>query len=466
MTRPSRLVLVKEIREMRRDARLAAAVWLCFLLVAVASVGGFRHYQMMAQQKVEAAQTERTRWLNLPDFGLHGAAHFGLYVFKPETLLTAFDPGVEQFLGVSVWLEAHKQNKFVYRPLQDAAPVQRFFYVTPAAAIQLFGPLLIVLLGCSAFAGERDQGTLRQLASIGVDGRSLLLGKATAIAGALLLVLLPAVAVAIAAGLGSGAGIPWLRLALLAFVYCLYLGAFLGLTLAITARAESARSALALLLAIWVVNGFLVPRAAAEVADWAAPLPSATAWQAEMETEIRDGHAHALEFQVKQELLARYGLENADTLPVNWRGIMLQRGEEQNYPVFDAHFGQLFDKVRQQDIFFQWGGLLAPALTVQSLSMGLAGSDFEHHQHFVRAAEDHRRVIQKTLNEELTLHPEKEWGEYSAGPEVWARVPEFRYGLPDPRDLSWHYAPAALILAGWFVFAWLLALRATTALRP
>lgn len=466
MMRAIGLIAVKECREMWRDARVLLAVGFGFILIGAVSLGGVRHYQIVAHEKAEAAEVERARWLNLGDYGPHSAAHHGLYVFKPQSMLTAFEPGTEQYLGVSVWLEAHKQNQFNYRPMQDAAPVQRFSVLTPASAFQLLGPLIIILLGFNAFAGERDQGTLRQLASTGVVGRELLFGKAVAVAGALFLVLLPALSVAIVVLATSSADLPWPRLILLGAVYMLYLGVFLGLTLAVSALMRSARAALVLLLAIWVVNGFLLPRAVVEVAERIAPLPSAREWRAQMEAEERDGHEVTAEHVVKRELLQQYGVESEDALPVNWRGVLLQRGEEQNYPVFDKHFNRLFDDIRRQDEIYQWGGLFAPALSVQSLSMGLAGSDFEHHRAFVRAAEDHRRLIQKTVNNELALHPEAEWGAYRAGPELWARVPEFRYDMPDLQDVSWRYAPAALVLAGWFVVAWGLALRAATRLRP
>jgi ABC-2 type transport system permease protein len=465
MMRGIRLVLVKELRDMSRDARLLFAICLGVLLVAAASVGAYQHYQRVAREKADAAQAERARWLNLKDYNPHGAAHHGIYVFKPESPLTAFDPGTERFLGVSVWLEAHKQNQFVYRPMQDAAPVQRFSTVTPAAAVQLIGPLIIILLGFNAFAGERDQGTLRQLLSLGTDGRILLLGKAAAIAVALALVLLPALILLIAAGIDTQASMPWRRLVLLIFVYIIYLGTFLAISLAVSAFANSARSALAVLLAIWVFNGFLVPRGFVELADLALPLPSVSAWRAELEADMRDGHAPAVEQKVKQDLLKQYGVETVEALPVNWRGVMLQRGEEQNYPIFDAHFARLFDRIRWQDQVYQWGGVFAPMLALQSLSMGLASSDFEHHRQFVRAAEDHRRIIQKTVNEELTLHPEEEWGDYIAGPDLWARVPEFRYELPEPSALAWHYVSAALILAAWFAVSWGAALTAASKLR-
>ena len=95
-------------------------------------------------------------------------------------------------MGVAVWLEAHKQNDFRYRPAQDATAVARFGELSAAAVLQLLVPLLIILLGFSAFAGERDLGTLRQLLSLGVRPRDLAAGKALGVASALGLLLVPA----------------------------------------------------------------------------------------------------------------------------------------------------------------------------------------------------------------------------------------------------------------------------------
>jgi ABC-2 type transport system permease protein len=461
-----RLIALKDLREMRRDARLICALALFAALLLAAALGGWRHHQTVAREKAEAAHSERSRWLDLGQYNPHGAAHHGLYVFKQQGPLGFFDPGIEGFLGVGVWLEAHRQNDFVYRPLQDAAPVQRFSQLSPAMALQTLGPLVIILLAFSAFAGEREQGTLRQTLSLGIGGCRLLIGKAGAIAAVLVIALAPPMAVAVLAAWCSREPIPWARSSLLALVYLVYLSAFLGLGLAVSARARSARAALASLLAFWTITCFLAPRATAELAAWLYPLPSAVGWQAEMEAEIRASHAPASEAEVKRALFAEYGVDREEDLPVNWRGVMVQRDEEQNYPVFDRHFGRLFQRIRDQDAVYQWGGLAAPVLALQALSMGLAGSDFEHHRSFVRAAEDHRRIIQKTLNEELIRHPETDWGVYEAGPELWARVPPFRYEAPGLEVFPRHYFPAALALAAWFLAAWWAALRAAKAMRP
>ena len=95
------------------------------------------------------------------------------------------DTGIDPYVGVAAWLEAHKQNEFKYRPAQDRTAVQRFGELTAAEVLQVLLPLFIVLMTFSAFSGEREQGTLRQLLSLGVRPRELLAGKALGVAAAL-----------------------------------------------------------------------------------------------------------------------------------------------------------------------------------------------------------------------------------------------------------------------------------------
>src|SRR3546814_4857845 len=63
--------------------------------------------------------------------------------------------------------------------------------------LQVLLPLLIVLTGFSAFAGERESGTLRQVMSLGVSSRTLLLGKLLGTSAAVGLVALPAILIGV-----------------------------------------------------------------------------------------------------------------------------------------------------------------------------------------------------------------------------------------------------------------------------
>ena len=60
-----------------------------------------------------------------------------MYAFKPKSPLAMVDTGVDPYIGVAVWLEAHKQNEFKFRPAQDRTAVQRFGEMTGAEVLQL-----------------------------------------------------------------------------------------------------------------------------------------------------------------------------------------------------------------------------------------------------------------------------------------------------------------------------------------
>jgi ABC-2 type transport system permease protein len=107
--------------------------------------------------------------------------------------------------------------------------------------------LLIILLSFSTFAGEREQGTLRQLLSLGVKKTDLAWGKALGVAGALGALIIPAtvigvIALALTSENGSlAAGAP--RMALMFASYMLYFIAFIGASLGVSARAKSSQMA-------------------------------------------------------------------------------------------------------------------------------------------------------------------------------------------------------------------------------
>ena len=98
----------------------------------------------------------------------HAAAHYGAFVFKPVQPLSAIDPGLDPFVGVFVFLEAHKQQLARHRPIEDATPTRRLGQLTPASAALVLLPLLVVTLTFSSFAAERESGNA---AAADGDGR-------------------------------------------------------------------------------------------------------------------------------------------------------------------------------------------------------------------------------------------------------------------------------------------------------
>ena len=238
-------IVRKEFTDVVRDGRFRWCAALVGALLLV-SLGHGWVQSRQAQQELAAAQaTAREHWESQGEKNPHSAAHYGIYAFKPRLALSFVDEGVDPYTGTSVWLEAHRQNDFLMRPAQDATAAQRIGALTAAQVLQLLVPLLIILLTFGALAGEREQGTLRQLLATGVGRSSLALGKALGVAGALALLLVPAAIVGAAAlvvGSPGPAASALARGTVLAGVYLAYFAAFVGLSLAVSARAPARRA--------------------------------------------------------------------------------------------------------------------------------------------------------------------------------------------------------------------------------
>jgi ABC-2 type transport system permease protein len=452
----------KEFTEMLRDGRFRWAAAIVFALLLASIVMGGKHYRDVKRQHDLARAETRDQWLRQPAKNPHSAAHYGIYAFKPKMLPALLDRGVDGYVGQSVWLEAHKQNEFKFRPAQDSTAVQRFGELTAATVMQLLIPLLIILLSFSAFAGEREAGTLRQLLSLGVKKTDLAWGKALGIAGALAVLIVPATIIGVVAlaltsengMLGSNAP----RMALMFAGYLLYFGVFIGVALAVSAKVRSSQMALVVLLAFWIVNGLIAPRAIADVAKRAYPTPSAFAFQQSIDREMQqgpDGHdtADKRAEALKQRVLKQYGVDKLEALPVSFAGISLQESEEHGNVVFDKHYGALWNRFDEQNRLKQLAAVFAPMLAINSLSMGLAGTDFAHHRDFAAAAESYRRMLVKKMNDDMTVNAGKQDFSYLAQPAVWQSVAGFEYDAPSAGWALRNQAFSVALLALWFVAA-------------
>src|SRR5688572_9387659 len=131
----------KEMKETFRDGRFQISAVIVFVLLAASLGAGWKHYTNLRVQHEEARVAERGNWLTQDQKNPHSAAHYGIYAFKPKSQLSMIDTGVDPYVGVSVWLEAHKQNEFKFRPAQDATSIQRFGELTAAVVLQLLIPL-------------------------------------------------------------------------------------------------------------------------------------------------------------------------------------------------------------------------------------------------------------------------------------------------------------------------------------
>ncbi|MBA4148622.1 MAG: DUF3526 domain-containing protein [Verrucomicrobia bacterium] len=430
----------KEILELVRDGRLRWLGALMALLLIAAFSLGWVEQKRVGSERAEALLEERENWLEQGDKNPHGASHDGMHVFKPLSPLAFFDPGVDGYLGTSVKLESHRQNHIEHPPAADFGGLQRFGAITPAFLLQSMAPLLLILAAFAAFAGEREQGTLRQALSCGASPMALLGGKFLAViavvGGVLVLALLGAVALVLMQGTSTGGGTEVGRLLVLALGYALYCAGFVALTLAVSARVRAARSALVIMLGFWALTVFVAPRLMPHVVRSVVTLPSLQEFDHALRqglSTVPDGHntQDAYIQERVHKLLIKHNVMHPADLPFNIHGLIMQEGEERSIPIIDRHFGSLWDRIDKQTRVRLWFGLLAPSLAIESFSMSLSGTDFAHHRDFAKAAEKQRRILIQTLNDDMMNNSKFGDHGYVATREVWERVPEFQYKTPD-----------------------------------
>jgi ABC-2 type transport system permease protein len=451
----------KEFTEVVRDGRFRWAAGVVLVLLVAALLLGWQHFREVREQQAEAARLDREVWLSQGERNPHSAAHFGRYAFKPSPPLSFVDRGINSYTGVAIWMEAHYQNSARFRPVEEATTAGRFGELTAAIILQLLVPLLVILLAFALFAGEREAGTLRQLLSLGVRARDLAAGKALGVSAALLLLLVPATLIGAAAlafaaapdGMSASVG----RFLLLALSYLLYFGAFLGLSLAVSARARSARVALVALLAFWIVSSLVVPRVAADVSERLYPAPSRTEFWRDVQRDLRegiDGHnpADRRREELRQRLLAQYNVARVEDLPVNFSGIALQAGEEYGNQVFDRHYARLWGAYERQNRTHEALAVVSPLLAIRSVSMGVAGTDWAQHRRFAEAAETYRRDLQRQLNNDLAYNS-RTGQTYLANASLWEQSPPFVYEPPGMGWIMRHHAWSFALLVLWFVVA-------------
>lgn len=441
------LIARKDIREFVRDGRMAWAGGLVLVLLLTAIALGWQHQSTLQSERVAGQALDYDAWLNQGERHPHNAADQGMHVFKPQPPLSILDPGIDPFVGSTIWLQAHRQSETKFRPAQDATGLKRFGDLSPAWLLQVLAPLLIIILGFNAFATEREQGTLRQLLSLGVTGRKLLWGKALALTAALGVLLVPGTVIGIGAVLsGSGQamlGDVLVRLLLLGLAYGLYLGAFIFLVLGVSALCTRARTALFILLAIWICTVLIAPRTIADLAGKAYPSPTRLGFESALSSDLGAASETAWteNFNVSQAW--------DPALPLNQWGRALQVDDRSGYGVLDEHFGELWDTFEKQQKLQEIIGVVSPVVSLRAFSMAAAGTDFSHHRDFSEAAERQRRLLQEIVSDDLVLNADTlgdRHFSYKAGPEFWAKFPRFEYRSPSASFALREHWPGLAVL--------------------
>lgn len=456
----------KDGLEFRRDRRALVAAILVVLLAVAAVATAYVHVSGYERDRTAAETRDRQTWLSQGARNPHGAAHFSSWAMRPLTTLAIVEPGIAPYAGSGIWMEAHKQNPARNRPQQDTAAAFDVGQFSLAWLLQFVVPLLLLVSGASAIAREREQGTLRLMFASGADERRIVGGKLLSLS---LTILFPVFALT-AVALAAAALVPEARMNAEALRAILWLGANgLGLTvvtliaLAISCRSRSVSQAVVMAAFVWLAGTIIVPRVAVGVAGAIIPSPTPSQFAATLAAEHAkvDGSHGGGDAAFEKAVLAKYGVGKIEELPVNFAGLLLDEGERQGNIIFDRQFGALEASYERQRALTRMIGILSPVVSLQNISMALAGTDMASQLALQKQAEAHRRKVVGMLNDDMIANAGRKDFNYLADPRLWGTIPEFRFRAPPLASAVASIWQDVIVLVGWTLFAAWLLWRAT-----
>lgn len=451
------VIILNEWKILFRN-RSIVFISLIFIL-SILSLAWMSNLQSENQSKAQVAAEKhiRSQWDNLEPMNPHRAAHYGVYVFKPISILNSLDDGVSSITGNVLKLEGHVQNEIVHSEASQSITISKFGKLKPSIILQYVVPLFLIFLSFGSITNDKETGRMKLIALQGVSPEKLVLSKSISIwLYGLMLIIFSILLQSLLGSLALDAG---LRLGLTFISYGLYYLIVVFLSTFISVSFRNNTSAISLLLATWIVWTIFLPKIWGNTVEKVHPLPSRQNFIAQMREDRSkgiDGHDPRDERRSKleKEYLVKYKVDSLSQLPINFDGIVMQADEEYGNQVWDKHFGKNYLIYQKQKKLYQLSGLLNPFSSLQNLSMGFCGSDMIHHLDFLKKAENYRRYLIKTLNDKHAHGGSKtgEW-RWTVDNAFFRSVKTFDYQTMLIKNHIGNYLFDILALIAWAIFA-------------
>lgn len=432
---PLRTLIWKEFRLAFRDKIMSTLAIIIYTLFIVSGLLTIFQYQNDQQSRELSNKKFRQQW-EAQHNNPHEAAHFGTYLFKPLNLLSAFDPGLNDYFGTTYRVEAHVQHEVDYSNAERNDALMRFGQFTLALIMQMLIPLLLLFISSSALTYEKESGTFKMLMAQGIKPSQLVWGKVWSNYLLVVFLVVPIFIVLFFVVIFSPSGIALIgRFLILLYGYLLF---YLLVTLTgviVSALSGTSRTATLAVLTLWLFTSILFPKIAAGHSANQYPLTSRAAFNNNVKQGFLKGINGDAPYQERAEkhyaaLLKKYGADSAAQLPVNADGLMLQYNEDYENKVFDHYYAALASTFNQQQSSLNYAGLADPFISLKRLSMAMSGTDFYHHQSFFLQAKKYRNSLIRKLNLQLASHPVKPNESYQADPRFFMQLKDFNYQAP------------------------------------
>lgn len=418
-------------------------IYILFVLLTVyAAVSGIQNH--LARNEIRESHQVKARqsWEANPDKHPHRMAHFGTFAFRVSPPLAMFDYGLESFTGSTVFLEAHRQNSVNFSDASFSTGTLRFGELSMALLLQLVLPLILIFIGFSSIAADRQNGTLKILVAQGASWLEILFGRSLGLFAIAMLFFAPVLLVMVVAlaifGDLTTSGLVWLRFLLVVLGYLFFLFIVAIIIIVCSSRSNTPKSALLRLLGLWLLMVVLLPKSAQAIGSYWHPTPTKLAFQSAIEKEvILKGDSHNPDDpyynNLRDSVLAVHNVSEVTDLPFNYSGFVMREGEKMSSTLYKKHHAGLLTIYRNQNNISRLLALLNPYMAIKQLSMTFSGTDFLSYVDFQDQADDYRYALSQKMNELQMqyISPKKKSGSegktHVVGHEHWEEFPDFEH---------------------------------------
>ena len=269
-----RLIIEKELRDILGTVRFAATFGVSSVLIILAFVLGAQHYHLL-QSRFESAEQENIQqmssltsdqWLMLEP----------VVYMKPVPLSTLVS-GISYDIGRKIKMRGRGELALEDSYFSDDTAAAVFRLLDLEFVFTIVFSLLAILFCYDALSGEKERGTLRLVFSNSVPRDSYLLGKVVgsflALGVPLLIPILIGCLIYILLGVPM-AGADWIRLGMIVMGALLFLLVFLLIAVLVSALTSRTSSSFILLIVIWIVAVFIIPRSSILLAGHVVDVPA------------------------------------------------------------------------------------------------------------------------------------------------------------------------------------------------
>ncbi len=405
------LIVKKELREILGTPRFAATFAVVSLLILLSFYLGAANYQLSREQ-YEAAVAEdlrqmegQTDWLNIRPS-----------IFLPPQPLASLVNGISNDVGRTIRVLGMGALRPEGSRFNEEPVLAMFRFLDLEFTFLVVLSLFAILFAFDLISGEKERGTLRLALSNAVPRDKWIFGK---LVGAFLALVVPLlIPILLGCLLFVVMGVPlsgdeWLRLALLVAAGMLYVGAFLGMTVLVSALTHQSSTSFLIVLVLWIAAVMILPRSSVLLAARSVDVPSVDemlSQQRRLRTQLWQEDRVAMREYLQTVLNS--GTEDDDSpaarqdMMNRFNSFMQEQGEKRNAKIEALTARLEEDRTNRQTVqqALAFGlARLSPAAAFSLASMNLAGTAIDLPRHYLDQAKAYQEAFARFQKEKTGM---------------------------------------------------------------